>query len=401
MRHLAPLLATLLLLAQPASALIMVGGKDPVTDHDWPAGSLDLANHKSRLAWYEGPPFGGGEWTFLYRGDTATLNVLLTTFAQIKAPDLLLIVHDGVHNSSFLPADKNAKPDTTVDWSFTVWTPQNFYQLFADPAGFMAAQQPQYAGALPPPRMDVYVAEGRIDWERVQVPAGVRIVDERALAHGYKPEDGSVVVGTVYDMLTSKPVAGVEVTAEHQVQPPQPPDNFDVSKNPPKPSWEKVASTIGDADGRFELKNIPAGGYQLVVRCTGYAPRALEWISFEAHTYKSFPAIQLSPAIEATGKVLDSTTNRPLPGVKVRVDQTLAADGRGYPQPEGRETTTDAEGKFTLSNLPRGQAQITAWADGHYQADMLKKHPIAGKPITLKMGATGTIHVKVTATRDG
>ena len=72
----------LVLLAQAASALIMVGGKEPVSDHNWPAGSLDVANHKSRLIWYEGPPFGGGEYTFVYRGDTATLNELLARFAQ-------------------------------------------------------------------------------------------------------------------------------------------------------------------------------------------------------------------------------------------------------------------------------------------------------------------------------
>src|SRR5947209_18129814 len=115
----------LVLLAQAASALIMVGGKEPVSDHNWPAGSLDVANHKSRLIWYEGPPFGGGEYSFVYRGDTATFNDVLAKFAQIKAPDLLVVVHDGVGETPFMGNDrKGGTADKSIDWSFTVWTPE-------------------------------------------------------------------------------------------------------------------------------------------------------------------------------------------------------------------------------------------------------------------------------------
>jgi hypothetical protein len=381
--------------AAPASlALIMVGGKEPVTDHNWPAGSLDVANHKARLSWYEGPPFGGGEWTFLYRGDTATLNEVLARFGQIKAPELLVVVHDGTLETTFVPNEKNA------DWAFNVWVPENFYHLFGNPSSSFSADQPQYRTDLPAPRLDVYVSEGRIDWDRVQVPQGVRVNDERATAHGYKAEDGSVVSGVVYDMFTSKPVAGVEVTVERYVTPPPPAEGVaDLPKDPQKPSWQKVASAVGDADGRFEVKNIPAGGYQVIVRCAGYAPRALGWTSFQQHTFKS-QTVRMSPAVEASGKVVEAGTNKPIEGVKVRVDRTLSVDGRGYPQPEGRETTTDAEGKFTLPGLPRGEAQITAWVNGHYQVDMLKNHAVPTGSLVLKMTGTGTIHVKVSG-RDG
>src|SRR5688572_23474449 len=73
----------------PALGLIMVGkGNDPVKDNNWPAGSLDVANLKTRVAWMEGPPFGGGQHTFLYRGDTAAFQAVLDAFAKIKAPAL-------------------------------------------------------------------------------------------------------------------------------------------------------------------------------------------------------------------------------------------------------------------------------------------------------------------------
>jgi hypothetical protein len=389
-------IAAFLLITLPASALIMVGGKEPVKDHNWPAGSLDVANDKARLSYAEGPPFGGGQYMFYYRGDTAKLNDVLSKFAQIKAPDLLVIFHDGVGHSPFIGGERGkAKPDDTIDWMFTVWTPENYYHLFGNPSSTFSADQPQYRTELPPPQLDVYVAEGRVDWERVQVPAGVRVVDERATSHGYAAEDGSVITGSVYDMITSKPIAGVEVAVERQVPAPPPAEGADLPKDRQKPTRERVVSAVGDADGRFEVKNVPAGGYRVIVRCAGYAPRAVEWVGFQEHTFKSY-TVRLSPAVEAAGKVVEAGTNKPLEGVKVRVDQTIAADGRGYPQPEGRETTTDAEGKFTLPALPRGEAQITAWVNGHYQVDMLKKHAVPAQALVLKMTGTGTIHVQVT-----
>jgi hypothetical protein len=47
-----------------------------------------VANLKSRVGWWEGPPFGGGEWHFLYRGDQAAFEATLAAFAAIRAPVL-------------------------------------------------------------------------------------------------------------------------------------------------------------------------------------------------------------------------------------------------------------------------------------------------------------------------
>src|SRR5690242_17725268 len=65
-RPMKPLLALLcLLLIAPAHALILVQkGNAPTQDHDWPAGSLALANLKQRAGYWEGPPFGGGRYVF-------------------------------------------------------------------------------------------------------------------------------------------------------------------------------------------------------------------------------------------------------------------------------------------------------------------------------------------------
>ena len=74
-----------LLLATAAQAMIMVGrGNDPVPDNRWPAGAVDVANLKTRLGWWEGPPFGGGQHNFQYRGGTAAFQQALDCSARSR-----------------------------------------------------------------------------------------------------------------------------------------------------------------------------------------------------------------------------------------------------------------------------------------------------------------------------
>src|SRR5687767_2173946 len=87
-----------------ARALILTGhGNDPVSDRGWPTGALPVANLKTRIAWTEGPPFGGGQWTFYYRGGTAQLQEAITHFARIDAPELDLFLHSGPADAEGLP----------------------------------------------------------------------------------------------------------------------------------------------------------------------------------------------------------------------------------------------------------------------------------------------------------
>ena len=75
----------LVIVAGTSWGLITVGrGNQPVRDNDWPAGSLDVANLKSRVGWWEGPPFGGGQHQFLYRGDVEAFQRALDAFAKIE-----------------------------------------------------------------------------------------------------------------------------------------------------------------------------------------------------------------------------------------------------------------------------------------------------------------------------
>ena len=182
-------LLVVLLLAASVQAMIVVGkGNDPVTDNNWPAGSLEVANLRTRVGWWEGPPFGGGQHQFLYRGDAAAFQAALDAFANIKAPKLELYVHEGPHEVVFLKDEKDPKADARVDWTFTVWNPRSWNHLYNNPKSTWNAEDPSFRKPVDPPRLDVYVAGANgkgIDWSRVKVPANVTVTDERASAHGF------------------------------------------------------------------------------------------------------------------------------------------------------------------------------------------------------------------------
>jgi hypothetical protein len=384
-----------LLLTSSVHALITVGkGNDPVTDRNWPAGALDVANLKSRVGWYEGPPFGGGQWAFLYRGDTAALQAALDLFAKTNTPELTLVIHEGPGESPFL-RDENAAPGATgtFDWSFTVWDPRSFHHLYNNPNTVFSAGDPNgnfRRGTVEPPRIDVFVsAGGGIDWARVTVPANLKVADERASANGYKPAAGSVLRGVVYDLVTSKPIAGASVVvAKH-------------AGKGDEHNYADVASAKSGADGRFELTNVPPGGYRVHATADGYARRALGYETFRNDTLKEY-VVRLAPPAALAGTVVD-TDGKPVKGVTVRADSVMGPDGNGYRLPARAEATTDDAGAFSIAGLPQGgYCQTHARATGYSMLDVLAVRALAApEPLRLRMTRAGTIKAKVVAPGGG
>lgn len=236
-----------------AGALIMVGGSGPVTDMAWPKGCVEMANLTSRFRYIEGPPFGGGEYRFEYRGGASKFNEALAQFAEIRAPKLELVVHDGPGFAGATNRDENE----FVDWAFTIWNPRAFHRLHSNPTGYYMPDAPLFRMPLPPPRIDVYVSKkGRIKWDDVKIPPDIEVVDERAEAAGITPVDGGVVVGSVYSIGTGQPIKGSAVFLE------------------PTPTNETSTATLSaicDEDGAFVLEQIPKGTYKVVVWAKGYA----------------------------------------------------------------------------------------------------------------------------------
>ncbi len=188
------LLAVALLAARPASAsILVVYGNQPVRDYGWPEGSRALANLETRVGYWEGPPFGGGEYHFLYRGDNAALDAAVKKFGAIDASALELVVHDGPGFDKFLVAtnEANRNPNGHLDWSFTVWSAESWNNLYNNSKITFNTNDPNYGKPLPPPCLDVYIGGNGLDWSKVTVPDNVRVQDKRSsAASGVGTTDG-------------------------------------------------------------------------------------------------------------------------------------------------------------------------------------------------------------------
>ena len=372
------------LLSSSAFALITGAlGNDPVQDAGWPLGAVEVANLKTRVGWWEGPPFGGGQYQFLYRGNTNDFNGALQALAKVRAPRVELIVLDGPEESFWLKIDRGEKDkdkpkvDPRIDWTFDVWVPANWHRLYNNPKSVFASDQPNYRRPCDPPRMHVYVGGGGVEWDKVKVPDGIKVLDRRAAAAGIQPAAGAVLRGGVYDMFTGKPVSGARVA---------------VAKNTGQDQWDEVAAAQVDGLGAFEVRKVPAGTFRVVVRADGFAPRAVG-----QETFRPGGLVELNVELTAAAKlagVVSDDSGKPIRGAKVRA-QPLAIDGRGYASPDRNEAITDDQGKFELAGLPKGFAELWCTAQGYFQPESVGKLYDVPSNLTLKLVRTGGLKVSV------
>jgi hypothetical protein len=226
----------------PASALILSGtGNRPVRDAGWPEGALAVANLESRTGWWEGPPFGGGEWHFLYRGDAEAFEKALETFAAIRAAALDLVIHDGPQEDSILKQK--------VEWAFTVWVPKNWHRLYNNPKSVFDANNPHFRQPGDPPRLDVYIGGGQVEWAKVKVPANLHVRDQRA----------SAAAGSIHGAVTDEKDRPLSRYEGHELL-----INIEPKAGAKVGSWGGGA-TVKD-DGTFEFDNVPPGEYRITSR---------------------------------------------------------------------------------------------------------------------------------------
>lgn len=379
-RHVAAvivLLAGLFLAGDVAGLIFVQKGNDPVDDKGWPRGAVAVANLKSRVLLWEGPPFGGGQYNFEYQGDSAALQKALDAFAKIRAPKLELILLDGPHHSHFLKDEKDPTADIHVDFTFTVWRPESWHRLYNDPTSRFGASQPQFRQPVDPPRMTVYVGGGLVDWSKVKVPKGLEVIDRRASAQGVDVSDGTVIAADVYDMTTHKPITNATLHV--------------VSRGGDADAKPLVAKA--DDDGRVVVEKIPAGSHHIRLQAPGYAPRTIGYEQFQAPTYQNFTAYLIGTTTVA-GKVVDES-GKPIEGATVRLRDALGIDGRGYSTPETLDATTNAAGEFQIDGAPIGYTRVFANHDSHTLGLHNEVYKTPARDITLAMQATGSLKVSV------
>ena len=399
------------LLSTTASALIEVfEGNEPVRNMGWPTGAEEVANLPSRLGYMVGPPFGGGEYYFEYQSKgTNEFNSALQKFSAMQVPrmtrqslisldgqrtqiaddkPLLLVVHDWPKDGYDEENAKEAGKDKSrVDWTFTIWTPENFYSLFSNPKGGFDSDHPNYRQPVPSPRIDVYVGGGGpIQWEKGEVPPNIRVIDKRIEAAPVSTDDGGVIRGGVYDMATHQVVAGANVILVQRTEPRR---------------WEETVRTKTDDNGLFMVRAIPEGYFEIHIDAEGYVARNVGVFDNRiGRAYYDFDALLVGKT-SLNGVVTDKKGN-PIPGVEVSAEETLGIDGLGYQCVDKPSAMTDDQGRFELHSLPEGFAHLRCRAPSlHQETSIFELYKISAKPwekpndIKIIMTGTGIVRGKV------
>jgi RNA polymerase sigma factor (sigma-70 family) len=138
---------------------------------------------------------------------------------------------------------------------------------------------------------------------------------------------------------------------------------------------DKEHEAITDRDGRFLIRAIPRSdvsgkptSVSLVVRKEGLASLQTPIFSFQPGRGDSpqvLDPIRMEPGVSLSGTVVDPE-GRPIEGAWVTPSGGFAL--------RSRFTRTDAAGRFTVRNLPRGLIELgfeygSLWASGKYLAD--------------------------------
>ena len=341
------------LIAQSAFALITGGeGNEPVRDPGWPAGAAAIFNHSGRVAWWEGPPLGGGQWHAECRGDAKELSTVLADFARLDAKTKRIIVHDGVGRSFWL--NPNREPDKAnaarIDWVFIVWHRASWEQVRQLPPELNPLKTGD-AKNDPPAQIDVY-AGGNVRWQDVVVPPELEVIDERLAAHGFALADGTVLEGNVIDLATKQPIAA---RVELQRVEPQSAGGY---------KYSPVADTTADARGHWVLKNAPQGWHRIVVAADGYVPRVVGHSQYDDQPSWQLHDSGLSRPAHVSGQVIDRS-GQPLADVEVQLhDVATEVDGR-YESPLEYNAKTDTEGRFRIEQIPIGESRVSVRKPGY------------------------------------
>jgi hypothetical protein len=379
------LVAAVVLFLLPSSTIAMItggAGNKPISDPGWPKGASGIFNHSARIAWWEGPPFGGGQWHAEYRGDAKTLNAMLEGLAKLDMKTKRVVVHDGVGASLWLNPNREAskREAARMDWSFMVWQPDHWERLRTLPPD-LNPTAPADAANGPPTQIDVYTS-GSVRWPAVVVPSGVDVVDERLEAHGFKPADGIVLEGKVVEIGTQKPLSAV-VKLERVA--PQAKGGY---------AYPLVADTTADSHGRWVIRSAPAGWYRVVVEKSGFAPRVASYAQFDDQPRWSSFDCALAQTASVSGTVTDDA-GEPLAGVKVQFLNVTADAAVRYQSPDDLSCLTDASGHFHFNRLPTGGATITLSKLGHVRPGLGEPVKTPAENVNLTMHKSARLRVRV------
>jgi protocatechuate 3,4-dioxygenase beta subunit len=376
----------------PALALITGGeGNEPHSDPGWPAGAAKIFNHEGRIAWWEGPPFGGGQWTAECRGNAKTFSDVLADFVKVDSKNKRVVIHDGTSRSFWLDPNRTGEKaeNALVDWTFSVWEPDHWKRLRQLPADINPTSgEDEEKG--PPIVINVYTG-GNIKWADVKVPKEIEIDDQRLEAHGYKVSDGVVFEGVVSDAETGKPIAGAKIKLE--LIEPQKMGGY---------KYTVTKEAAADDAGKWVIKNTPEGWFRIYAEAKGYAPRVIGHTRYDSQPQWHRFSANLTKPTSVTGRVMDPD-GKPIADVEVRLSDVADKTGR-YESPSDYKMRTDAEGKFKFDSVPIGSASVWIHKQGFVRPGLGPKITTPAKDVDLTMYQSAQLVVTVAfaaVARDG
>jgi hypothetical protein len=342
-----------------------------------------MANLPSRLGWWEGPPFGGGQYQFLYRCRyTTDFNEALKTFAAIRSDRLELIVHNGPEYSFWLKQNDEelSTAENRVDWTFTVWVRENWDNLYNNPKSLFLSDQPNFRKEVAAPRIDVYVGNGSIVWNDVKVPKNVVVIEKRPGSVIPEFAGYGLIQGKVFDMVTGRSISGAEII---------------LIKRQDANSWKETAHGKTDEQGLCQIGKIPLGYYEIRIKAKGFVARKLGQYDNKRPEYHKFEVALARPSY-LKGIITDLAGN-PIKGVKVSARNIIGTNGFGYPCVDDKSAISDKQGRFEIRDLPiMGSANLHCDAKSlHMINSIFEVYKIGSDSIKLIMTGTGIIQGKV------
>lgn len=376
----------LVLYASVCQAFLIRGekGNKLVNDPGWPMGAAKVFNTGNRVAWWEGPPFGGGQWHAECQGNAEALNAILVDFQNIDAPKKRLIVHDGVGRSFWLDPNREqtGNPTVEIDWMFIVWQKDRWEMQKKLPAG-MSSIRRGIGTADPSPIPEIhFYAGGAIDWKDLKVPDGIEVIDNRLESHGFSRKDGRVIDGTALNLHSGMPI---EATIR-----------IEKIESNPKGGYihSNVATTVADDKGHWQFKNVGTDWYRVIAEYDGFVPRLLTHVQYTQEPGWEKVEAKLARATKVRGRVIDSQ-GKPLQGVEVRFSDVAIPEQEYYEQPDGASQKSDENGCFEIESVTGANCRVWVHRDGYVRPGLGQTLTIPCDEVTIQMEQASSLTVEV------
>ncbi len=296
-------------------------------------------NATQRVAYWEGPPFGGGQWHGEFRGNADQFNRVLEEFAKVDAKMRRLVVHNGIGHSFWLNPnrEKDKEAAARIDWVFVVWDLGRWQQLQGLPARFRPRGGNAETGEAPAPQIDVYTG-GNIDC-RMQL-----------------------------QFVEPQPEGGYKYTT--------------------------VRNINADENGHWVFTSAPAGWHRIVASADGYVARVVNYGTFDGQPHWSEHNTGLAKPASVSGRVADAD-GRPLADVDVRIIDVVAVPGGSYDALADYEVKTDRDGRFAVEGLPTGRATVRVHKEGYCQTGLSPEIDTPAEDVALPLVRSASIEVTV------